>query len=59
MPTIPRSARGSRVSRSVPGRKTGVLLRGQSNALAFNSERLFDYICRLHPSMKGQVEVKK
>jgi plastocyanin len=44
---------------SVAGRKTGVLLRGQSEALAFNSEGLFDYICSLHPSMKGQVEVKK
>jgi plastocyanin len=44
---------------SVAGRKTGVLLRGQSEALAFNSEGLFDYVCSLHPTMKGQVEVKK
>jgi plastocyanin len=44
---------------SVAGRKTGVLLRGQSEALAFNSEGLFDYICSLHPGMKGQVEVKR
>jgi plastocyanin len=44
---------------SVAGRKTGVLLRGQTEALAFNSEGLFDYICSLHPGMKGQVEVRK
>lgn len=44
---------------AVSGRRTGVLLRGQSEALAFNSEGLFDYICSLHPTMKGQVEVKK
>lgn len=44
---------------AVAGRKTGVLLRGQTEALAFNSEGLFDYVCSLHPSMKGQVEVKK
>jgi plastocyanin len=43
---------------SVAGRKTGVLLRGQSGALKFDQAGLFDYICSLHPTMKGQVEVK-
>ena len=44
---------------SVAGRKTGVLLRGQKAALSFDKEGLFDYVCSLHPTMKGQVEVKK
>jgi plastocyanin len=39
--------------------KTGVLLKGQSAAFAFEKEGLYDYICSLHPTMKGQVEVKK
>jgi plastocyanin len=44
---------------SVQGRKTGVLLKGQSESLKFDQEGLFDYVCSLHPAMKGQVEVKK
>ena len=44
---------------SVAGRKTDVMLRGQKAALSFDKEGLFDYICSLHPTMKGQVEVKK
>lgn len=44
---------------SVAGRKTAVMLRGQKAALNFDKEGLFDYICSLHPTMKGQVEVKK
>jgi plastocyanin len=44
---------------SVAGRKTGVLLRGQKAALSFDKEGLFDYVCSLHPTMKGQVEVRK
>ena len=43
---------------SVAGRKSGVLLRGQSAALKFDQAGLFDYVCSLHPTMKGQVEVK-
>jgi plastocyanin len=39
--------------------KTGVLLKGQSAAFAFDKEGMYDYICSLHPTMKGQVEVKK
>ncbi len=39
--------------------KTGVLLRGQSAAFKFDKEGMYDYICSLHPTMKGQVEVKK
>jgi len=44
---------------SVAGRKTAVLLKGQSAALKFDQAGNFDYICSLHPSMKGQVEVRK
>lgn len=44
---------------AVQGRRTGVLLKSQSEALKFDQAGLFDYVCTLHPSMKGQVEVKK
>ena len=44
---------------SVQGRKTRVLLNGQSGSLKFDQEGVFDYVCSLHPTMKGQVEVKK
>ena len=43
---------------SVANRRTGVLVKGQSAALKFDQAGLFDYICGLHPTMKGQVEVK-
>jgi plastocyanin len=35
-----------------------VLTRGQSYAHTFGAPGVYDYICGLHPSMKGQVEVK-
>ena len=35
-----------------------ILLKGQSAALGFNTAGTFDYICGLHPNMKGIVEVK-
>jgi plastocyanin len=35
-----------------------VLTKGQSHAQAFSAPGVYDYICGLHPSMKGQVEVK-
>jgi plastocyanin len=44
---------------SVAGRKTAVLLKGQSATLKFDQTGNFDYICSLHPTMKGQVEVRK
>ena len=31
---------------------------GRSAALGFNTAGTFDYICGLHPNMKGSVEVK-
>jgi plastocyanin len=35
-----------------------VMTKGQSYSRAFSSPGVYDYICGLHPSMKGQVEVK-
>ncbi|MGH7389580.1 MAG: cytochrome P460 family protein [Candidatus Rokuibacteriota bacterium] len=35
-----------------------VMTRGQSYAHTFAAAGVYDYICGLHPSMKGQVEVK-
>jgi plastocyanin len=36
-----------------------VVLKGQSTALRFDYVGSYDYICGLHPSMKGQIEVTK
>ena len=38
--------------------RTPVVLKGQSTALQFNNEGTYGYICGLHPSMKGVIEVK-
>lgn len=35
-----------------------VMTKGQSYSQAFSAPGVYDYICGLHPSMKGQVEVK-
>ena len=44
---------------SVQGRdRTAVLLKGHSASVTFDQAGIFDYICSLHPGMKGQVEVK-
>lgn len=40
------------------GPKTDVLLRGQSASLTFDKAGGYNYICGLHPSMKGTIEVK-
>ena len=39
--------------------RTPVVLKGQSTALRFDYVGTYDYICGLHPSMKGQIEVTK
>ncbi len=39
--------------------KTGLLLQGQSEALTFTEAGTFNYICALHPNMKGSLEVTK
>lgn len=38
--------------------RTAVLLKGESAALTFTEPGIYNYICSLHPGMKGQVEVK-
>jgi plastocyanin len=41
------------------GQKRGpVMTKGQSYTHTFDTAGVYDYICGLHPSMKGQVEVK-
>ncbi len=37
--------------------RTDVLLRGQSTALTFSNPGTYNYMCGLHPQMKGTVEV--
>ena len=39
--------------------RSPVLLKGQSTAITFNYPGSYDYICGLHPAMRGQVEVTR
>jgi plastocyanin len=36
-----------------------VLLKGQSTQIAFNDVGSYDYICGLHPTMRGTIDVSK
>jgi plastocyanin len=38
--------------------RSAILTKGQSAVMAFNTAGSYDYICGLHPNMKGTVEVK-
>jgi plastocyanin len=38
--------------------RSPILVKGQSHVMAFNTAGTYEYICGLHPSMKGTVEVK-
>ena len=38
--------------------RSAVLLKGQSHTQAFAAPGVYEYICGLHPNMKGTVEVK-
>ena len=40
------------------GPKTEVVLRGQSTTMTIDKAGSYGYICGLHPSMKGTIEVK-
>jgi plastocyanin len=40
------------------GSRTAVFLRGQRASLTFDKAGEYNYICGLHPSMKGVIEVK-
>jgi plastocyanin len=37
--------------------RTPVLLKGQSTVVLFKDVGAYDYICGLHPTMKGKIEV--
>jgi plastocyanin len=39
--------------------RTPVILKGQSAAMVFNNVGDYDYICGLHPNMKGKIEVTR
>lgn len=39
------------------GKRSDVMLKGQTATLQFDQPGTFDYICGLHPTMKGKVEV--
>jgi plastocyanin len=39
--------------------RTPIVLKGDSTALRFNDVGTYDYICGLHPTMKGKIEVTK
>jgi len=38
--------------------KTEVLLRGQTGSITFDKAGAYNYVCGLHPAMKGTIEVK-
>ncbi|MBL8525466.1 MAG: cytochrome P460 family protein [Betaproteobacteria bacterium] len=40
------------------GRRSGVMLKGQTETMTFDAPGVYSYICGLHPNMKGTVEVK-
>jgi plastocyanin len=40
------------------GKRSGIMLKGQSQSLTFDAPGVYAYICGLHPNMKGTVEVK-
>jgi len=43
---------------SAGGVRTPVMLKGQKQTLRFDSAGTVDYICGLHPNMKGKIEVQ-
>jgi plastocyanin len=38
--------------------RSPILRKGQSHAMGFNTAGTYEYVCGLHPSMKGTIEVK-
>jgi plastocyanin len=38
--------------------RSPIITKGQSAVLPFNTAGTYEYICGLHPNMKGSVEVK-
>jgi plastocyanin len=43
---------------SANGVRTPVILKGEKQALKFETAGTYDYICGLHPGMKGKIEVR-
>lgn len=43
---------------SAGGLRTPVILKGEKQAMKFETPGTYDYICGLHPAMKGKIEVK-
>ncbi len=43
---------------SAGGLRTAVMLKGQKETLKFDTPGVYDYICGLHPNMKGKIEVR-
>jgi plastocyanin len=43
---------------SANGLRTPVILKGEKQAMKFETPGVYDYICGLHPGMKGKIEVK-
>jgi plastocyanin len=43
---------------SAGGLRTPVILKGEKQAMKFETPGTYDYICGLHPGMKGKIEVK-
>lgn len=40
------------------GKRSGVILKGQTESLTFNEPGTYAYVCGLHPNMKGTIDVK-
>ncbi|MBL8521447.1 MAG: cytochrome P460 family protein [Betaproteobacteria bacterium] len=40
------------------GKRSAIMLKGQNASMTFDAPGVYNYICGLHPSMKGVVEVK-
>jgi plastocyanin len=47
------------VSLAGKAQRSGLMLKGQRQSLKFDEAGMFDYMCGLHPGMKGSVEVVK
>jgi len=43
---------------SADGLRTAVMQKGERQTLKFDTPGVYDYICGLHPAMKGKIEVK-
>lgn len=56
--SVPHRIEGSRIQMSNSEFQSGDLSNGQSYSFTFNAAGTYDYICSIHPSMKGKIIVK-